>query len=99
VKRSKPKRKSFIPSLRDDEFFEESQIGGRKGRSVSGLCRIVDGNEGSDDGMPTTPRRRALGDVAPCWAAAVRLGDFKEKARDGFLRAGSTIFAMMLFCQ
>jgi hypothetical protein len=55
--------------------------------------------EGSDDDMPTTPRRRALGDVASCWAAAVRLGDLKEKARNGFLRAGSTIFAMMLFCQ
>ena len=55
--------------------------------------------EGSDDGTPTTPRRRALGDVASCWAAAVRFGDFKEKARDGFLRAGFTIFAMMSFCQ
>ena len=35
-------------------------------------------NEGSDDGMPTTPRRRALGDAASCWAAAVRLGNFRE---------------------
>jgi hypothetical protein len=61
-------------------------------------------NEGSDDGTPTTPRRRALGDVASCWAAAVRLGDFGEKiskkkpATDFSVRA-STIFAMMLFCQ
>jgi len=63
-------------------------------------CRpIVYGFKGSDDGTPTTPRRRALGDVASCWAAAVRFGDFKEKARNGFLRAGSTIFAMVSFCQ
>jgi hypothetical protein len=30
-------------------------------------------------------------------AAAVRLGNFKEKTRDGFLRAGYAIIAMMLF--
>lgn len=35
--------------------------------------------KGSDDGTPTTPRRRALGDAASCWAAAVRLGNFGEK--------------------
>jgi hypothetical protein len=32
-------------------------------------------------------------------AAAVRLGDFKQKARDGFLRAGFSIFAMMALCR
>jgi hypothetical protein len=54
--------------------------------------------EGSDDGTLATPgggrwelRRRC--------AAAVRLGDFKQKARDGVLRAGFAIFAMMALCR
>jgi len=58
------------------------------------VCTI----EGSDDGALATPgggrwelRRRC--------AAAVRLGDFKQKARDGFFRAGFTIFAMMALCR
>ena len=61
-------------------------------------CRpIVYGFKGSDDGTPTTPRRRALGDVASCWAAAVRFGNFgemsstKKPATDFSVRA-STIF-------
>jgi hypothetical protein len=32
-------------------------------------------------------------------AAAVRLGDFKQKARDGFLRAGFAILSMMALCR
>jgi hypothetical protein len=48
-------------------------------RSRAPANSLVCANEGSDDGMPTTPRRRALGDAASCWAAAVRLGNFGEK--------------------
>ena len=50
----------------------------------------------------TTARPRRPGDgrweMASCWAAAVRFENFKQKARDGFLRAGFMIFAMS-FCQ
>ena len=58
------------------------------------VCAI----EGSDGGALATPgggrwelRRRC--------AAAVRFGDFKQKARDGVLRAGFAIFAMMALCR
>ena len=51
----------------------------------------------------TTARPRRPGDerwdMASCWAAAVRFGNFKEKARDGFLRAGFSIFTMMALCR
>jgi hypothetical protein len=54
--------------------------------------------EGSDDGTLATPgggrwelRRRC--------AAAVRLGDFKQKARDGLIRAGFATFAILALCQ
>jgi hypothetical protein len=53
--------------------------------------------EGSDGGTLATPWRRALGDAASWWAAAVRLVDLSErkirneKARGGFLRAGFTV--------
>jgi hypothetical protein len=32
-------------------------------------------------------------------AAAVRLQNFKQKARDGLLRAGFAVFAMMALCR
>jgi hypothetical protein len=54
--------------------------------------------EGSDDGTLATPgggrwelRRRC--------AAAVRFENSKQKARDGFLRAGFSIFTMMALCR
>jgi hypothetical protein len=54
--------------------------------------------EGSDDGTLATPGGGRWELRHRC-AAAVRLGDFKQKARDGFLRAGFAIFAMMALCR
>ena len=67
-------------------------------RHVRACRRMLCAIEGSDGGALTTPgggrwelRRRC--------AAAVRLGNFKQKARDGFLRAGFAIFAMLALCR
>jgi hypothetical protein len=54
--------------------------------------------EGSDGGALATPGRGRWELRRRC-AAAVRLGDFKQKARDGFLRAGFAILSMMALCR
>jgi hypothetical protein len=43
LKRSKPKRKSFIVSSRADGLFEKFEIGRGKGRSGSGLPATIPG--------------------------------------------------------
>jgi hypothetical protein len=54
--------------------------------------------EGSDDGTLATPGRGRW-ELRRRWAAAVRFENSKQKARDGFLRAGFAVFAMMALCR
>ena len=68
------------------------------GRHVRACQPMVCEIEGSDDGTLATPGRGRWKLRRRC-AAAIRLGDFKQKARDGFLRAGFAILSMMALCR
>jgi hypothetical protein len=54
--------------------------------------------EGSDGGALATPGRGALG-VAASIGGRRPIQNSKQKARDGFLRAGFAVFAMMALCR
>jgi len=53
---------------------------------------------GSDGGALATPGRGRW-ELLRRSAAAVRFENSKQKARDGFLRAGFAVFAMMALCR
>jgi hypothetical protein len=54
-------------------------------------------HEGSDGGALATPGRGRW-ELQRRSAAAVRFENSKRKARDGFLRAGFAVFAMVALC-